>query len=317
MKIEFDKPMLACSLLESGEPHTDVFILEKMKILWKMHDGPRIATLKKDGIRGVVLGDLASRTCKKIPNRHLQCLSKALPYGLDTELADLTLQYDQNESIIMSGDHVDSYRIQFHILDLWDETQKISYTERLHIANYLCEGMSCVVPAEPVECKTPYDLLDFFKSVEEEKGEGICWRLPDSLYVQKGTKDNRSTFYEQYLFKLTRPIRAECVVVGFEEQMLNTNPVRRNANGKMDRSKAEAGMVGKCTLGAFLVRDANGLEFRIGSGVGLTAKKRDEIWDKRGEWLGKTIVYQSKSHGVKVKPRSPIYVGERKEIDIV
>ena len=313
----FDKPMLACALLKPTDPHDDATILRTIQSLWRKKPGNRIATLKKDGIRGIVLGDLASRTLNKIPNGHLQSLSKSLPYGLDTELADLTLPYDQIESIVMSREHPDSYRIQFHIIDYWDEGKGIPYTERLAIAKHECQHFPCVVSSEPVECHTPEELFLFFKQCEQEEGEGICWRFPDSKYVQKGTTDNRSTLNEQYLIKLARFTRAEVTVIGFEEQQFNANPEKRNALGKMDRSSFKVGMIGKGVLGAFIVRNAAGLEFRIGTGVGLTDAKRAEIWDNQDKWLGETIVYKSKAHGTKLKPRSPIYVGKRNEIDIV
>ena len=86
--------------------------------------------------------------------------------------------------------------------------------------------------------------------------------------------------------------------------------------GLTKRPSFKAGMIGKGVLGAFLVKNKEGVEFRIGTGVGLTDKKRAEIWDSRVAWIGKTIVYKSKKHNEKNKPRSPIYVGERKDIDL-
>jgi hypothetical protein len=98
--------------------------------------------------------------------------------------------------------------------------------------------------------------------------------------------------------------------------MFNGNDDRKNPIGMMKRRSLKGSMIGKSVLGAFQVCDANGLEFTVGTGVGLTDSKRAEIWDNQDEWLGKTIVIKSKSHGVKIKPRSPIFVGMRNEIDI-
>ena len=304
----FTKPMLAASLLSSESDHSDSSILEAMKKLRY----PVIASLKKDGIRAIKLGDLASRTLKKIPNKLLQQRSDSLPYGFDMELWNKDLPYDQVESIVMSEEHPDSDKIQFHVLDWWDRGYNIGYKDRM--ATVLFERPSlppfCVLP-ELVACTSPRELLEFFHECEEQQGEGICFRTPNSPY-----KQGRSTLREQYLVKLARFTRSECIIIGFEEQMLNCNPEKRNAVGKMDRSSAGALLVGKGTLGAFLVRDNVGLEFRVGTGVGLTDQKRREIWADKDKWLWKTITIKSKSHGVKTKPRSPIYVGLRNEIDI-
>jgi hypothetical protein len=314
-QVVFDKPTRACSLLTPKDKRDDCTIYDKIKKLYKDIPGSRIATLKKDGIRAVVLGDLASRTIKKIPNLQLQSRRLDKPYGLDVELYADELDFDEITSIVMDAkEQADA--IKFHIIDLWDKGQGIPYTERLALARFLCHHCSDVVPADPVECPTPDSLFQLFLDVERSGGEGICWRLPASPYFQKGTVDNRSTLNEQLLIKLARPIRSECIVIGFEEQMLNINPDKRNALGAMNRSSSAAGKIGKGVLGKFLVRDADGLEFKVGTGIGLTGRRRAEIWLNQDKYLGKTIMIESKSHGVKVKPRSPVYVGVRDSIDL-
>ena len=311
--IEFNKPMLACSLLKPTDPHTDAFIYERMKTL----KYPVLATLKKDGIRAIKLGDLASRTLKKIPNLSISERSKKLPYGFDMELWNPALTYDQVESIVMSKRHKDEGLIQFHVLDWYTEGH---YERRLRLAYEACHSSfeSRLIEPNPdiihpscFYARNAGELMYFFKQSEDQDGEGICFRLPDSPY-----KQGRSTLREQYLIKLARYTRAECVIVGFEEQLLNTNPEETNFVGLTKRPSFKAGMIGKGVLGAFLVKNKEGVEFRIGTGVGLTDKKRAEIWDSRVAWIGKTIVYKSKKHGEKLKPRSPIYVGERKDIDL-
>jgi DNA ligase 1 len=304
--IEFMKPMLACSLLKPTDPHTDEFIYERMKALRY----PVLATLKKDGIRAIKLGDLASRTLKKIPNLSIQERAiQVLKYGIDCELWNADLTYDQVESIVMSRQHKDEGLIQFHILDWWHPT--LPYSERIysalaeHRANQFCWG------EQPSLCVNAQELFEHFLRFESQEGEGICFRTPDSPY-----KQGRSTLREQWLIKLARYTRAEATVIGFEEQLLNTNAATIDFVGKTKRPTFKAGMVGKGVLGAFVVRTDTGVEFTIGTGVGLTDVKRAEIWDNQDKWLGQKIVYKSKAHGQKLKPRSPIYVGRRSEIDL-
>jgi len=148
--------------------------------------------------------------------------------------------------------------------------------------------------------------------VEEEAGEGICFRTPTSPY-----KCGRSTLKEQYLVKLCRNMTGEAMVIGFSEQLENTNSAKWNRIGNMDRSSYQDGLVGKSTLGSLSVKDMeSGIEFSIGTGVGLTDSVRQTIWDNQDKYLGKVVTYKTKTHGKKVKPRSPILKGFRNmEID--
>jgi len=304
----FDKPMLAASLLKPSDKHDDATILAAMRKLRY----PVLATLKKDGIRAIKLGDLASRTIKKIPNLSISARSIVLPYGYDMELWNPELPYDQIESIVMSANHIDSDLIQFHVLDNFN-FDSATYEQRLwQIRKDMQCHLNCPFWNEmPSTCNNANELMEMFLKFETQEGEGICFRTPMSPY-----KQGRSTLREQYLVKLARYIRSECTVIGFEEQMYNGNPDRRNALGKMNRSSAVANLTGKCTLGAFLVRYENGIEGRVGTGVGLTDVRRAEIWAKREEWLGQRIVIKHKPHGQKIKPRSPIWLGKRSEIDL-
>jgi DNA ligase-1 len=84
----------------------------------------------------------------------------------------------------------------------------------------------------------------------------------------------------------------------------------------MDRSSAKDGLVAAGTLGTFAVRDVHtGIEFEIGTGKGLTATLKQEIWNKRDEYLGKFIKYQHFPIGRKDKPRLPSFQGFRDEED--
>lgn len=302
--------MLACALLPPNIEHTNENILKEMQ---KLHY-PVLASLKKDGIRAVKTDILRSRTLKCIPNLELQKRASDIPYGYDMELWSPLLRYDEIESIVMSESHERSAEIEFHLLDDFN-SEWSSYSKRLFYVNLDCIHFKHPIIRPTVKtCINAKELLDFFLQCENEEGEGICFRLSDSPY-----KQGRSTLREQYLVKLSRYIRSECIIYGFEEQMNNTNTSKRNGVDKMDRSSFKAGMVGKNTLGAFLVyagKDTLETRFKVGTGVGLTDKLRKEIWNNRQNWIDKTIVVKAKPYGMKLLPRSPIYVGLRSEIDI-
>lgn len=295
----FKRPMLAASLLRPNQEHTDEVILAAMKKL----KYPVLTTLKKDGIRAIKLSTLVSRTLKYIPNHSIRDRAIVLPAGLDCELWNPNMTYDCVESVVMSRAHKLSDSIQFHIIDWFGDT---GYGDRLRrIGGLEIEGI--VKPIARL-ANDAEELMLIFLEAEEQHGEGICFRTPNSPY-----KMGRSTLKEQYLIKLARYVRQEVKIVGFLEQMENGNESNYNAVGKMDRSSCQDNLLGKDTLGAFLVRDKNGLDFKVGTGVGLTDALRKEIWNNKAKWIDKQITIKHKPHGMKIKPRSPVFIGLREE----
>lgn len=302
--------MSAAPLLSPDVEHSNDNILSAMKALktW-----PVLATKKLDGIRAVRTTDLFSRRLKLIPNIEVRRRSMVMPYGLDMELFNPDLPYDQIESIVMSESHPDHEKIQFHMLDYFDvdeyraESGYMDRMRRLGIwsSSHRCSGF---VFQKPEVMETPEQLMEFFLRCESENGEGICFRTFTGKY-----KQGRSTLNEQYLVKLCRYVRTEVTVVGFEEQMLNKNRTKSNAVGMMDRSSMKARQMGKDTLGAFLCVTEDGKDVRVGTGVGLTDEHRQEIWDSREKYINKQITIKHKPHGQKLKPRSPILIGFREE----
>ena len=302
------RPMKAAALVDSSVPHTDEVILAAMKALkhW-----PKVATIKMDGIRSVRTTDLFSARMKLIPNVSIRRRSMRLPYGFDAELV-CPSSYDEVESIVMSEEHERSDEIVFHMIDwyspmgYWDRLMKVrEWVENDQMSRDDASTWDVHMPYYRV-CYTPEELFAFFREVEDNHGEGICFRTMDSPY-----KFGYSTLREEWLIKLCRDIRYEVTVIGTYEQLLNKNRSKRNAIGMMDRSKIGERQIGKDTLGGFYVRNPQGMEFKVATGVGLTDGRRQELWDRRESLIGKTVTIKSKAHGVKVKPRSPVIVGFR------
>jgi DNA ligase-1 len=307
----FKQPMLACSLLPPTGDHSDDTVFSAMKAL----KYPVLVTLKMDGIRGVQLDKLRSRTLKAIPNRKIRAKAKELLLpGMDMELWNSKLEYHEVESIVMSEEHPCSDEINFHLLD-FAPPEMLHRLPPYHMRMVgLCEFMqqqntsNRIKFGPPVQCDNAEQLFKFFRMVEEEKGEGICFRTPDSPY-----KQGRSTLKEQYLIKYARMSLEEALVIGFIEAMENGNPEERNATGKMDRSTCAGQMYPKGMLGAFEVQDIKtGLKFKVGKGQ-LTNMQCREIWMNRDAYANRVLVYKCKRHGEKDKPRSPVFHGWRKE----
>lgn len=296
--------MLAAPLLPPDVEHTDEVVYNAMRSL----RFPVGATIKEDGIRGLRRNCFVSRTLKLIPNDRIRERANKLPYGFDVEISNRSLMYNDIESIVMSGEHPDSDKILFYVLDWFNED--LSYQHRIQGAFDWCvlNPHPDVIAPYITICKNAAELLAFEKLTIEKNGEGICFRTLDSPY-----KQGRSTLQEQWLVKLARYVRSECTIIGFIEQEENLNRRRHNSVGMMARSKSISGMRGKDTLGAFLVKDSTGLEFKVGSGVGLTTQLRKSIWKQQDKYMNKQITIKHKAHGRLVKPRSPIFVGFREE----
>lgn len=301
----FTEPMLAVSLLPPQVECNDNTVFAAMQTLRY----PVWATLKCDGVRGLRLnGTLMSRRLKLIPNHEIRERAKHLPAGLDMELWNKSLGYNDIQSIVMSRVHAWHDQIKFQVIDWFKPLQpSMSYAERCyHIGQWMHDAPAFVKFQVPVVCDTPEQLFAYERRVIEEEGEGICFRTPNSPY-----KFGRSTLSEQWLVKLTRQKYDEAVILGFYEQMENTNSSKTDARGKSERSSHQENLVGKDTLGAMLVRNTAGQEFTIGTGLGMTIGLRKKMWENQTIYLGRTIKYKCKEHGIKVLPRAPVFLGFR------
>lgn len=303
MPIKVKKPMLAAPLLGPKDEHTDEAILKALKKL----KYPVGCTLKKDGIRALRLNStLLSRTFKPIPNASIRQRSLKLIGGMDMELWNPDLVYDEIESIVMSQKHERSDEIHFHILDHITEHGYLARIAPVYEHFTFQSGAADVHVELPVICKNAEQLMEIFLKSEEMMGEGVCFRTLMSPY-----KQGRSTLKEQYLVKLCRFVREEVVIIELSEQVENTNKSNRNAVGSMDRSSNLANLVPKDTLGALVCKRANGQIIRVGTGFDDILRKK--IWTEPEQYVGKTITIKYKPHGMKDLPRSPVFVGFRKD----
>lgn len=298
----FTEPMLAASLLPPDVECNDDTVMAAMRQLRY----PVMATLKKDGVRALRLnGTLLSRRLKRIPNKELCAGSVVMPGGFDVELWNRHIPYNDIQSIVMSRVHKNTEDIEFHVIDWF--YPNISYAERMvAVTNIMPDLPKNVKFSPPVWCENADQLFMFEQLCIEEAGEGICFRWPKSYY-----KCGRSTLVEQGLVKLARVHYDEAEIIGFEEQMENGNTDAGGVAGRISRGHSMAELRGKGTLGAFFVRNTAGQQFYVGTGVGLTSKYRQEIWDNQDKYLGRTIRYKTKQHGTKILPRSPVMCGFR------
>lgn len=275
---------------------------------------PVYASPKLDGIRcSIVDGKALSRTLKPIPNKHISAmLSRPEFNGLDGELivGEPTSKTCYNESVsgVMRQDGAPAFT--YYVFDM--HTASGGFDDRL-AALAVTLILDCQMTIRMLEQKllhTEADMLEYEASCVSQGYEGIILRKPTAPY-----KHGRSTVNEGYLLKVKRFEDSEAEVIGFEEEMFNGNEAEVNELGRTKRSTAQAGLVGKDTLGAFLVRDlVTGVEFSIGTG--LTAEQRREYWMTRNTLLGSIRKYKFFPIGVKEKPRHPVDLGPRSLFDL-
>lgn len=274
---------------------------------------PVWGTPKFDGIRCLTL-DRADgpthrslpvcRSLKHVPNHHIRnILASECPPYLDGEL--MAGKFHQCQSSVMTESGMPEFT--YHVFDhtLYPD---IPYVKRVAILNDLGLVSKHIHIVLPVRIDTLEELERFESMCICNGFEGAVIRTGDSPY-----KYGRSTFKQQWMVKLKQFKDAEATVIGFEEEMHNANVVERNELGHNFRSTHQANMRGKGRLGALVVRDPDGVEFRIGSG--FSADQRTTIWKDRESFQGMLVTYKHQPHGRKEKPRIPIFRGFRHRTD--
>lgn len=274
---------------------------------------PVIGTPKLDGIRCLKIdGEIVSRKFKLIPNLFIRkTLGELLPNNMDGEII-----VGDNFQNVSSGVMTQKGEPDFvyHVFDYVKNDLNKPYLDRLtDLREALTEISSKRVHyVQETMLATEAELLTYEDKCLTAGYEGIMLRSPDSPY-----KCGRSTLKQGWLLKLKQFIDSEAEILGFVELMHNENELQKDELGHAKRSSAKDGKVPAGTLGKFEVRDlTSGVMFNIGTGKGLTHKLRQEIWDDRDSYLGHIVKYKYQPHGVKDKPRSPIWLGFRHPDDM-
>lgn len=286
---------------------------------------PVLASFKFDGIRAGVeeLGDwhkyrtvaLFSRNGKEIPNLHCQGLfAQVKALGFDGELifGSPTAKdvFNATQSAVMSADG--SPDVKFYVFDLrhkddWALNTRLTALDRLLTPELKRRGFIMV------EQVVIYDQagLDAYEAKALKLGyEGIMVRDSQGLY-----KYGRSTVKEGGMLRVKRFEDSEGEIIGYEEQMENTNEQTTDELGRAKRSSHKAGKVGKGVLGSWQLRDVKtGVEFWCGAGI--SDDDRLKWWKARKKMMGTFMKYKYQAVGVKDKPRIPSIIGPRDKRDM-
>ncbi len=274
---------------------------------------PVIASPKLDGIRCLMIGgQVLSRSLKPIRNDHIrETLSKILPEGADGEIMVGSTFQDVSSGVMSRRGEPEFVYWMFDLAPGGADAP--GYTDRLLAMTewgkaHADETRVVVVPTETIH--SAEQLREYEQRMIDAGYEGVMVRAPGGPY-----KCGRATAKQGWLLKVKRFEDSEAEVLGLDEQMQNINEATKNELGRTQRSSAKAGKIGKSTLGAFRVRDVHsGIEFSVGTG--LTDAQRQEIWDNRAAYMGRIVKYKFQPHGVKEKPRLPIWLGFRSTDDM-
>jgi len=269
---------------------------------------PYIATPKIDGIRFLMVNGVAvSRTFKPIRNVFIQTLlQQYLPDGIDGELTSGNT-FQASTSAIMTIEGEPEFKVW--IFDYVNPNELIqSYRNRISSIPHINEKLNYEI-LTGVLIKTHEELISYEEKCLQEGYEGIMVRDPEGTY-----KFGRSTVNDNILLKVKRFLDDEVELIDILEKMSNQNPEKRDAFGYIKRSSSLEGMIPTGVAGTLLVRNKEGLEFGIGSG--LDDELRVELWNNKEKYIGKMVKYKYFPQGVKELPRHPVFLGFRDLDDI-
>ena len=293
---------------------------------------PVYATPKIDGIR-VFTGEyvpmfkdnLSVAMCRsmlQLPNKHVASVIGRLAPGFDGEAVtychrdlfqQLTMHpFHQVQSDLMTEVGVPTFLYHVfacHVI----RHRTLFYTDMVELLKEW-DAPDFVVKVLPTKCNSPEELKQFMAKCVAEGHEGICFRTRSSPQWKWSSKDGRSTFSEQWLVKWKLFNEAEAEVIGFEEEMHNSNEATRDLRGLQVRSSYQSGMIGKNRLGALVCRTPGGVKFNIG--IGFTEAQRENMWLAQAALLGQLVTYKSQTHGMHEAPRIPVFKAIRDPRDI-
>ena len=275
---------------------------------------PVFASDKEDGIRCInhpTFGPVSQKFLP-IPNDWIRHCISQLPIGLDGEIVIPGMDFNDIQSIVMSRRKMGQADFRFLTFDDIQYAE-CHYDVRYQLMRNKYETWGGVPEREywkiltQTQCDHESSVWLCYEDALKRKKEGLMLRDPRAPY-----KSGRSTLREQFLLKLKPTETDEAIIIDFIEQFENCNAATHDEWGLSKRSKHLANLRGKGTLGAF-VCEWRGHVFNIGSGIGLTAKLRQKIWDNKSAYKSLPLTFRYQASGMKTLPRSPQFLGFRRD----
>lgn len=278
---------------------------------------------KYDGLRGVIeAGKPLSRTWKPLPNKYVQDWVenyKDFLNGMDGEFMVgppfAEDAYRKSMSGIMSagGTPDFKYYVFDYVIPLCMQKGRFDFlSERIDLIQRNRPNIMERLVVVPTQlCQNEQELLAYEAVVLAMGAEGVITRDPEGAY-----KHGRATPISQELVKLKRFLDEEAEIIGFEELHRNENEAMLDAFGLTKRSSHGAGKIPAGMLGAFNVRNAKGQTYNVGMGKGLDMALRQQVWNNRDSYLGRSITVRYVRIGGYDVPRFPGFHGFRAKEDM-
>ena len=271
---------------------------------------PVLCSVKHDGLRAITTKrGPVSRKMELIGNRHVREMMRELPIGLDGELVVTqagVANFRSAQSLLRRFDGQPEFK--FLVFDEQSERSAYSRYQRLTQTRFRWPTWAVLVPQYYFE--TAHKVWEFYQETLAAKHEGIVLKYAYGKY-----KHGRSTWREQLMLRLKEYETSEAKIIGVEEAMYNANDLEHDALGYAKRSKAAEGMFGKSTLGAFVCKDKKFKKtFKMGTFLGVTEPERRALWAHPP--IGKIAHYRYDPSGGYDRPRQPVFLGFRDEVDL-
>lgn len=288
------RPMLACSRNVTIED------LQSLQM-------PMYVSVKQDGIRCRLDRDKKgriwpmSRALKPLPNCHIQDWADRYGIeGLDGEIVIPGKSFNDIQSWVMTN-YTMPAPFEFRVFDIL--VPNASFQLRLlNLQELLISSKvnSRIKLIDQQVAKTIHDIECEFEYHTDHGEEGLILRSPSGLY-----KSGRSTWNQAYSLKMKQFEDDEGAIVGYYALNKNENPSVLNELGLKKKSTHQDNQVLQNLLGGFIIRTEQFGLLRVGSG--FTLAQRQRWWKRRTSLDGQEITYKFQRHGMKDKPRSPIF----------
>ena len=237
---------------------------------------------KYDGERAVWNGrELRSRTNKKIyaPEWFIQNFPK--DYALDGELFTTRGGFQKTMSIVKKYEpiHSEWKYVSFKVFDIPNisEPYEQRYIKLKTIVDNICATMCHIDYVRQIKVTSKEEMNKMYKQVLEKGGEGLMLRSASMMYTPKRTKD---------LLKV-KPIEdSEAIITNMTE-----------GTGK------DSGR-----MGALVVHLKNNVSKKFKIGTGFTDALRQNFWNKKNSYIGKTVTFTHKGLTNAGKPRHAAYL---------
>ncbi len=273
---------------------------------------PIVGSPKLDGFRCVVKDEPKTSSLKPWPNDFIRSeLAYARYHGLDGEIVvgDPTdpNAYHNTSGPVRRRDGEPDFK--FYVFDRWNEPS-LNYADRWLDCKLEEDGR--IIVLEQRLLNTPEEVLAYEKELLAIGYEGAMIRAIDGMY-----KQGRCSFRDLNIFKRKPFDECEATIIECIEGLQNMNEPKENELGYMRRSSHKANKVPKGTLGAFRCKSKLwASSFTVGLGEGYTAELKQEIWNRRDEYIGQIATVKYQKYGSRDAPRIPSVIKIRPDWDL-